>query len=124
MQALLDVLNHAVISTFNPDGSIHSTVVWQEVVDGALNVNSAAGRRWPTNLDADSRITVVVLAQDNPYEYVEVCGTVTRADGADEQIDRLAKKYIGQDRYPFRRAPPRQTARRASRRWLGRIRAR
>ncbi|MGH3789707.1 MAG: pyridoxamine 5'-phosphate oxidase family protein [Pseudonocardiaceae bacterium] len=124
MQALLDALNHAVISTFNPDGSIHSTVVWQEVVDGALNVNSAAGRRWPTNLDADSRITVVVLAQDNPYEYVEVCGTVTRADGADEQIDRLAKKYIGQDRYPFRRAPPRQTARRASRRWLGRIRAR
>jgi hypothetical protein len=56
-----------------------------------------------TNLDADPRVTVVVLAQDNPYEYVEVRGTATSTtDGADEQIDRLAKKYIGQDQYPFR----------------------
>ena len=102
VKALLDAPNHAVISTFNPDGSIHSTVVWQEVVDGALNVNSAAGRRWPANLEADPRVTAVVLAQDNPYEYVEVRGIATRADGADEQIDRLAKKYIGQERYPFR----------------------
>ncbi|MGB6161307.1 MAG: PPOX class F420-dependent oxidoreductase [Pseudonocardiaceae bacterium] len=103
VKALLDAPNHAVISTVNPDGSIHSTVVWQEVVDGALNINSAVGRRWPSNLDADPRVTVVVLAQDNPYEYVEVRGTATSAtDGADEQVDRLAKKYIGQDRYPFR----------------------
>ena len=102
VKALLDAPNHAVISTFNPDGSIHSTVVWQEVVDGALNVNSAAGRRWPANLEADPRVTAVVLAQDNPYEYVEVRGIATRTDGADDQIDRLAKKYIGQDRYPFR----------------------
>ncbi|MGH3687407.1 MAG: hypothetical protein ACRDQ9_11350 [Pseudonocardiaceae bacterium] len=76
--------------------------MWQKVVDGALNVNSAAGRRWPSNLDADPRITAVVFAQDNPYEYVEVRGTVTRTEGADGQIDRLAKKYLGQDRYPFR----------------------
>ncbi|MGH3831661.1 MAG: TIGR03618 family F420-dependent PPOX class oxidoreductase [Pseudonocardiaceae bacterium] len=104
VKSLLDAPNHAVISTFNPDGSIHSTVAWQEVVDGALQVNSAVGRRWPTNLDADPRVTVVVVAQDNPYDYVEVRGTVTRTtDGADEQIDRLAKKYLGQDRYPFRR---------------------
>jgi PPOX class probable F420-dependent enzyme len=73
--ALLDATNHAVISTVNPDGSIHSTVVWQEVVDGALTVNSALGRRWPSNLDADPRVTVVVLAPDNPYGYVEVRGT-------------------------------------------------
>ncbi|MGH3427862.1 MAG: PPOX class F420-dependent oxidoreductase [Pseudonocardiaceae bacterium] len=103
VKALLDAPNHAVISTVNPDGSIHSTVVWQEVADGALQVNSAVGRRWPRNLDADPHVTVVVFAQDNPYDYVEVRGTATRTtDGADEQIDRLAKKYLGQDRYPFR----------------------
>ncbi|MBV9144121.1 MAG: TIGR03618 family F420-dependent PPOX class oxidoreductase [Pseudonocardiales bacterium] len=101
--ALLDAPNYAVLSTFNPDGSIHSTVVWQEIVEGALSVNSAVGRRWPSNLDADPRVTVVVFARDNPYDYVEVRGTATRTtDGADEQIDRLAKKYLGQDRYPFR----------------------
>jgi PPOX class probable F420-dependent enzyme len=103
VKALLDAPNHAVISTVNPDGSIHSTVVWQEVVDGALTVNSALGRRWPSNLDADPRVTVVVLARDNPTDYVEVRGRATgTTDGADEQIDRLAKKYLGQDRYPFR----------------------
>lgn len=105
VRALLDAPNYAVISTFNPDGSIHSTVVWQEVVDGALSVNSALGRRWPSNLDADPRVTVVVFAHDNPYDYVEVRGRATGStDGADEQIDRLAKKYLGQDRYPFRSA--------------------
>jgi PPOX class probable F420-dependent enzyme len=98
VKALLDATNHAVISTVNPDGSIHSTVVWQEVVDGALTVNNALGRRWPSNLDADPRVTVVVLAPDNPYGYVEVRGTATRTGGADKQIDRLAKKYLGQDR--------------------------
>ncbi|MBV9163346.1 MAG: TIGR03618 family F420-dependent PPOX class oxidoreductase [Pseudonocardiales bacterium] len=103
VKALLDAPNHAVISTFNPDGSIHSTVVWQEVAEGALTVNSAVGRRWPSNLDADPRVTVIVLARDNPYEYVEVRGSATRStDGVDEQIDRLSKKYLGQDRYPFR----------------------
>jgi PPOX class probable F420-dependent enzyme len=104
VKALLDAPNYAVISTVNPDGSIHSTVVWQEVVDGALSVNSALGRRWPSNLEADPRVTIVVFAQDNPYDYVEVRGRATGSiDGADEQIDRLAKKYLGQDRYPFRR---------------------
>lgn len=103
VQALLDAPNFAVLSTFNRDGSVHSTVVWQEVVDGALNLNSAVGRHWPGNVEADPRVTVLVMAQNNPYEYVEIRGTATvTMDGAEEQIDRLAKKYIGQDRYPFR----------------------
>ncbi len=44
VKALLDAPNHAVISTVNPDGSIHSIVVWHEVLDGALNVNSVLGQ--------------------------------------------------------------------------------
>jgi PPOX class probable F420-dependent enzyme len=96
VRALLDAPNHAVISTLNPDGSVHSTVVWQELVDGTVGINSALGRRWPTNLQRDPRITVVVYAQDNPYEYVEIRGTATATTaGADEQINRLARKYTG-----------------------------
>ena len=50
-----------------------------------------------------SRITVVVYAQDNPYQYVEIRGTASGSTaGADEQIDRLAKKYMGVDEYPMR----------------------
>jgi hypothetical protein len=40
--------------------------------------------------------------QSNPFEYVEIRGTATVAGGADEHIDALSAKYIGQDSYPFR----------------------
>jgi len=103
VRRLLDGRNHAVVSTFNEDGSIHSTVVWANVEDGKVAVNSAVGRKWPTNLQRDPRVTVVVYDESNPYEYVEVRGTA-RADtaAADGHIDRLAKKYMDADSYPFR----------------------
>ncbi|MGI8430227.1 MAG: pyridoxamine 5'-phosphate oxidase family protein, partial [Solirubrobacteraceae bacterium] len=51
VRELLTKPNYAVISTFNADGSIHSTVVWVSAQDGAIAVNSAVGRVWPSNLD-------------------------------------------------------------------------
>lgn len=103
VRALLEAPNYAVVSTLNADGSILSTVVWASLEDGELAVNSAVGRRWPTNLERDPRVTLIVYPGDNPYDYVEIQGRATgTSDDADEHIDRLAKKYIGQDRYPFR----------------------
>jgi PPOX class probable F420-dependent enzyme len=100
---LLTEPHHAVVSTLGEDGSIHSTVVWADVLDGKVALNSAVGRRWPTNLERDPTITVVVYDEKNPYEYVEVRGTAKGTTaGADEHIDRLAKKYMGADSYPFR----------------------
>jgi PPOX class probable F420-dependent enzyme len=103
VKALLEAPNCAVISTLNPDGSIHSTVAWISLEDGELAVNSAAGRRWPANLDRDPRVNAVVYAAGNPYEFVEIRGTAAGgvAD-ADDHINRLTKKYMGQDEYPFR----------------------
>lgn len=103
VRRLLEQRNHAVISTLNEDGSIHGTVVWVDLVDGRVAVNSAVGRTWPTNLQRNPTITVVVYDEANPYEYVEVRGqAVQRLQGAEEHIDRLAKKYVGADRYPYR----------------------
>jgi PPOX class probable F420-dependent enzyme len=103
VKALLEAPHHAVISTLNEDGSIRNAVVWVSLEDGELAVNSAVGRGWPGNLDRDPHVTVLVYDQSNPYEYVEVRGTATGTrDDADEQINRLAKQYIGQDEYPFR----------------------
>ena len=102
VRSLLERPNHAVVSTLNEDGSIHSTVVWVDVEDGRLAVNSAVGRTWPSNLERDPRITVLVYDESNPYDYVEVRGTATSSlEGADGHIDRLAKKYLDVDRYPF-----------------------
>jgi PPOX class probable F420-dependent enzyme len=103
VKALLDAPNCAVISTHNADGSIHSAVAWISLEDGELAVNSAEGRHWPGNLDRDPHVTAVVYPPDNPYEYVEVQGTASGTlDDADGHIDRLTKKYMGQDTYPFR----------------------
>ena len=103
VRELLEQPNHAVVSTFNRDGSVHNTVVWIDAEDGTVAVNSALGRKWPTNLERDPRVTLLVYEQGNPYNYVEIRGTATGTrQGADEHINRLTKKYIGQDEYPFR----------------------
>ena len=103
VRKLLEAPNHMVVCTVNEDGSLHSAVAWISLEDGALAVNSAQGRNWPANLERDPRVTVVVWNDSNPGEYVEVRGTATAdRDDADDHIDRLTRKYMGQDKYPFR----------------------
>jgi PPOX class probable F420-dependent enzyme len=103
VRELLEQPNYAVVSTLNPDGSVLSTIVWVNAEDGTVAVNSARGRRWPANIERDPRVTLLVYEAGNPYNYVEIRGTATSTtEGADEHINLLTKKYIGQDEYPFR----------------------
>ena len=103
VRKLLSEPNYAVVSTHNADGSILSTIAWISDEDGTLAVNSAKGRRWPTNLERDPRITALVYEAGNPYNYLEIRGRATgTTDGADEHINALSKKYINQDEYPHR----------------------
>ena len=103
VRGLLEQPNYCVVSTLNADDSIHSTIVWVSAEgDDAIAVNSAVGRLWPTNLQRDAHINVLVFEAGNPYHFVEIRGLAEVADGADEHINSLAKKYIGQDEYPYR----------------------
>ena len=102
VRELLEKPNHAVLSTINKDGSVHNAVVWLSTEDGKVAVNTARGRVWPTNLERDPRANLLVINQDNPYEYVEIAGGVSEAPGGEEHIDTLAQKYINQDKYPWR----------------------
>ena len=98
VKELLEQPNYAVVSTLNRDGSIHDTVVWISAENGNLAVNSAVGRLWPTNLQRDPRVSVLVFESGNPYHFLEVRGTAAGTiEGADEHINALAKKYTGQD---------------------------
>ena len=39
-----------------------------------------------------------------PYSYLQVRGRAEFVEeGADEHIDKMAKKYLGKDEYPFRK---------------------
>jgi PPOX class probable F420-dependent enzyme len=104
VRELLEQPNYAVISTHNKDGSIHNTIVWIDAEGDAVAVNSAKGRKWPGNLERDPRVNVLVYEAGNPYNFLEIRGTASEtSQGADEHIDALTKKYMGQDEYPFRR---------------------
>ena len=93
-----------VVTTLREDGSPHSTVVWVDVEDGVPSFNTALGRKKPQNLEADPRAALLVIDPSDTYKWVAVDGhTQLTTDGADAQIDKLAKKYLGKDEYPFRK---------------------
>jgi PPOX class probable F420-dependent enzyme len=92
-----------VVTDLRPDGSPHSTVVWVDVDDDGISFNTAYGRAKPTYIADDGRVSLTVVDPQDPYRWLSVSGTATLVDaGADDQIDRLAKKYIRADSYPFR----------------------
>ena len=102
-QRFLDNPYVGVVTTLRSDGSPHSTVVWVEQRDGEVSFNTATGRAKPRNLEHDPRLSLIVVDPQNPMQWVSISGRgeITR-DDADPQIDRLAKKYIGKDEYPWR----------------------
>jgi PPOX class probable F420-dependent enzyme len=104
VRELLEQPNYAVVSTHDTTGSIHSTIIWiSQEDDTTVAINSAIGRLWPTNLQRDPRVTLIVYEANNPYNFVEIRGHAQgTTEDADAHIDRLAKKYIGQDEYPYR----------------------
>ncbi len=93
-----------VVTTLRGDGSPHSTVVWVDVEDGVVSFNTAYGRVKPANLERDPRASLTVVDPADAYRWVAVEGAAElTTEGADAQIDRLAKKYLGKDEYPWRR---------------------
>ena len=92
-----------IVTTLREDGSPHNTVVWVDVDDGTPSFNTAYGRAKPTNLERDSRVALTVMDPADPYKWLAVDGRAALTiDGADEQIDKLAKKYTGADEYQNR----------------------
>jgi PPOX class probable F420-dependent enzyme len=93
----------ATLATLMPDGSPQVTPVWFDYQNGVLRVNTAKGRTKARNLKPGVPVAVAIMDPDNPYRYVQVRGRVARVaeEGADAHIDQLAKKYLGQDKYPY-----------------------
>ena len=105
-QAALDLCRTkslAYIGTVGDDGQPQVTPVWVDVIDGKPAFNTAAGRAKERNLRNDPRISLAITDPENPYSYIEVQGrAVLTTEGADDFIDTLAKKYINEDKYPWR----------------------
>ena len=95
----------AHIATVGRDGAPQSTPVWIDFDGTHVRFNTARGRIKDKNLATNPRIALSIIDPDNPYRYLQVRGRVTEMteQGADAHIDALAKKYLGQDRYPGRK---------------------
>lgn len=101
---LLDEPNFAFIATVMDDGSPQNTPVWIDRDGDTVVFNTAKGRAKHRNLQRDPRISVAVLDADQPYSYLQVRGRAEFVEeGADAHIDKMAKKYLGKDEYPFRK---------------------
>src|SRR6266446_130573 len=94
----------ADLATVMPDGSPQVTPVWFDYTDGKIRVNTARGRIKDKNMSRNSKVALAIMDPDNAYRHMQIRGKVTRVteEGADQHIDSLAKKYMGQEKYPFR----------------------
>lgn len=95
----------AFLATVQPDGTPQVTPVWFDVDGDKVRINTAAGRVKHRNMQQNAAVAIAIMDPQNPYRYLQVRGRVSKVteEGADAHIDSLAKKYLGQDTYPFRR---------------------
>jgi len=94
----------ASLATLMPDGSSQVTPVWVDLEGDLVLVNTARGRQKDKNMRRDPRVAMAIIDPENPYRYLEIRGRVAEIteEGADPHIDKMAKKYLGADKYPYR----------------------
>lgn len=94
----------AHLATIGTDGGPQVTPVWCDFDGTHVRFNTAKGRVKDKNLRRNPKVALAIQDPDNPYRYIQVKGRVAEITekGADAHIDSLAKKYIDQDRYPYR----------------------
>jgi PPOX class probable F420-dependent enzyme len=94
----------ANLVTLMPDGSPQVSPVWIDFDGTHVLVNTARGRQKDKNMQRNERVALSIVDPDNPYRYLEIRGKVAEIteDGADQHIDKMAKKYLGKDKYPSR----------------------
>ena len=106
-EAFQDILSSkalAALGTVMADGSPQVTPVWFDWDGSHVVINSAEGRIKDRNMRRDPHVALMIVDVDNPYRHIAIRGTVDEItlEGADDHIDKLAKKYLDKDTYPFR----------------------
>jgi PPOX class probable F420-dependent enzyme len=114
--------NFAALTTLLPTGHPQTQVMWVDVNDQHLLINTEVHRQKFRNVERDPRVTVMIWDNEDPYRFVEVRGEVVeKVKGleARKHIDVLSHKYRGRpyqtrirsERVVLRIAPLRQVIR-------------
>ncbi len=108
-----------IVTDLRPDGSLHSTVVWVDVDDDGVSFNTAWPRAKPRYLRANPQVSLLVVDPGDEYRWISISGTaMLTEEGADEQIDRLAKKYKDLDSYPWHKPSETRVSVRIAPAWI------
>ena len=103
VRKLLEDKAYGHIITLNEKGQAQVTMVWMDVDGNEAVFNTADGRKKAQNLRRNPRITVSVQNRAEPQSYLVIHGTASITDtGADAHIDKLTKRFLGVDKYPYR----------------------
>lgn len=99
---LLRGTTYAHVVTTHDDGRPQISMVWADELDGELAFNTSRGRVKLRNIERDPRVVVSVQDPAAPQQYLVVHGRAeVRPDAEHEHIDRLARRFLGVDRYPY-----------------------
>ncbi|BCL15315.1 PPOX class F420-dependent oxidoreductase [Micromonospora sagamiensis] len=102
--ALLNEPQLAHVATIEADGTPHVTPVWVDTDGEHVVFNTAKGRVKHRNMERNPVVAISVSDRTNDYRTLWIKGTVElTTEGADEHIDKMAKKYLDKDTYPFRK---------------------
>ena len=106
-EAFRDILDKKTLvhlATTGRNGSPQVSPVWVDREGDLIVVNSAKGRVKDRNMRSHAQVALSATDPDNPYRALMIQGRVVKIteDGADAHIDKMAKKYLGKDQYPFR----------------------
>jgi PPOX class probable F420-dependent enzyme len=103
-RARIQAPNFWHLATVNPDGSPQVTPMWLDLEGDYVMFNTSIGRVKEENLRRDPRVSLSHIDPDNPYDRMEIRGRAVRfveGDEAERCMDRLARKYVGTDRYEW-----------------------
>ena len=97
-----DVKAFAHVATIGPEGGPQSTPVWVSTDGEHVLFSLTTNRQKYRNLQRDPRVAISMTDPGNPYEHLEVRGTVTFEPDEDNAfIDAMARKYTEHDSYPW-----------------------
>src|SRR6185295_19175047 len=105
-RALIDAPNYAFLATVDDDGAPQVSPVWIDRDGDTILVNTAAGRVKDRNMRREPRIAISIPSGGDFYDNVDIRGHVVdlvEGEEAERHIDKLAKKYTGEDTYPNRK---------------------
>jgi len=101
VKTLIEGRTFANFATLMPDGSPHVTQTWVDHEGDLVVINTFEGSQKHKNAARDPRVALTIIDPKNEFHMAVIRGRVKEItlEGAEEHIDRMSMKYLGQPKY-------------------------